>query len=117
MSHPDADRAAPAFGHKVNERHRERLAVVYVQQSTARQVQRHRESTQLQYGLVERATDLGWPRGRVLVIDDDLGLSGTSADRRPGFQQLQHGFVTTEDLSELYGYDHPPRAVRYVRGV
>ena len=30
---------------------------------------------------------------------------------------LQHGFITTEELSELYGYDHPPRAVRYVRGV
>jgi hypothetical protein len=28
---------------------------------------------------------------------------------------LQHGFITTEELSELYGYDHPPRAVRDVR--
>ena len=65
MSHPDADRGLPAAGlDKVTDRHRERLAVVYVRQSTAGQVQRHRESTQLQYGLVERAEALGWPRSR-----------------------------------------------------
>jgi hypothetical protein len=63
MSHPDADRVALAFDHKVADRHRERLAVVYVRQSTAGQVRQHRESTQLQYGLVERAVSLGWPRG------------------------------------------------------
>lgn len=28
---------------------------------------------------------------------------------------LKHGIITTEDLSELYGYDHPPRAIRDVR--
>lgn len=28
---------------------------------------------------------------------------------------LEHGFVTTEELSERYGYDHPPRAARDVR--
>ncbi|HEY2154138.1 MAG TPA: recombinase family protein [Isosphaeraceae bacterium] len=88
MSHPDSDRAAMAFDHKVADRHRERLAVVYVRQSTAGQVRRHPESTQLQYGLVERAAVLGWPRSGVLVIDDDLGLSGASADGRPGFQRL-----------------------------
>ena len=88
MSHPDVECAALAFDHKVANRHRERLAVVYVRQSTAGQVQRHRESTQLQYGLVERAIGLGWPRAQVLVIDDDLGLSGASAERRPGFQRL-----------------------------
>jgi len=68
--------------------HRERLAVVYVRQSTAQQVLAHQESTRLQYGLVARATALGWPTERVLVIDDDLGKSGTSATSRAGFQRL-----------------------------
>src|SRR5436309_452142 len=104
MSHPDCDRAAPAFGHKVTDRHRERLAIVYVRQSTARQVLRHREPTQLQYGPAERATDLGWPRAQVLVIDDDLGLSGASADRRPGFQRLL-GEVALDRVGLILGVE------------
>ncbi|QDV36291.1 hypothetical protein ElP_42110 [Tautonia plasticadhaerens] len=104
MSQPDAERAAPAFGHKVTDRHRERLAIVYVRQSTARQFLRHRESTQLQYGLVERATDLGWPRAQVTVIDDDLGLSGASADRRPGFQRLL-GEVALDRVGLILGVE------------
>jgi len=69
-------------------RHLDRLAVVYVRQSTLQQVERHQESTRLQYGLVERAIQLGWPRSQVLVIDEDLGRSGASAEGRPGFQRL-----------------------------
>jgi transposase-like protein len=41
-------------------RHRERLAVVYVRQSTRQQVEGHQESTRLQYALVDRAVTLGW---------------------------------------------------------
>src|SRR6266487_2381557 len=67
---------------------RDRLAVVYVRQSTAAQVQDHSESTRLQYGLAERAAALGWAVSRVLVIDDDLGHSASGADARPGFQRL-----------------------------
>jgi DNA invertase Pin-like site-specific DNA recombinase len=37
---------------------------------------------------VERALALGWPRERVLVIDEDQGLSGRSAEGRFGFQRL-----------------------------
>jgi DNA invertase Pin-like site-specific DNA recombinase len=73
---------------KVDGRHRERLAVVYVRQSTVQQVERHQESTRLQYGLVERALHLGWARSCVEVIDDDQGKSGISAEGRPGFQRL-----------------------------
>jgi DNA invertase Pin-like site-specific DNA recombinase len=105
MTHPDADRALPGSGlGKVADRHRERLAVVYVRQSTAGQVQRHRESTQLQYGLVERAEALGWPRSRVLVIDDDLGRSGASADGRPGFQRLL-GEVALDHVGLILGLE------------
>ena len=76
------------LGSKVDDRHLERLAVVYVRQSTRQQVAEHGESTRLQYGLVERAVALGWPTSRVLVIDEDLGKSGVSAAGRVGFQRL-----------------------------
>ena len=73
---------------KVQGRHRERLAVVYVRQSTLQQVERHQESTRLQYGLVDWALELGWARAGVEVIDEDLGKSGASAEGRLGFQRL-----------------------------
>jgi DNA invertase Pin-like site-specific DNA recombinase len=73
---------------KVQPWHRDRLAAVYVRQSTAAQVQDHAESTRLQYGLAERAVALGWAPSRVLVIDEDLGHSASGADARPGFARL-----------------------------
>lgn len=75
-------------GSKILSRHLDRLAIVYVRQSTLQQTQKHQESTRLQYGLVQRAHELGWPRDRIVVIDDDLGRSGSSAEGRPGFQRL-----------------------------
>jgi DNA invertase Pin-like site-specific DNA recombinase len=80
--------AAALSSHKINPRHHERTAVVYVRQSTAQQLVRHQESTRLQYGLTERAAALGWTRDRIVVIDDDLGRSGANAEGRPGFQRL-----------------------------
>src|SRR6266536_4058091 len=76
------------LGSKVGDRHLARLAVVYVRQSSRQQVIDHQESTRLQYALVERAVALGWQASRVLVIDDDLGKSGSSAAGRAGFQRL-----------------------------
>ena len=73
---------------KIAARHRERLAVVYVRQSTRQQVVGHQESTRLQYALVDRAVALGWEASRVVLIDDDLGKSGSSAEHRAGFQRL-----------------------------
>ena len=78
----------PAITDKIQGRHRDRLAVVYIRQSTLQQVGRHPESTRLQYALAERAQQLGWARERIVVIDDDLGRSGSSAEARPGFQRL-----------------------------
>lgn len=75
-------------GSKIQDRHRDRLAVVYVRQSTMAQVTEHGESTRLQYGLSGRAADLGWEASRVLVIDEDLGHSASGAEDRPGFQRL-----------------------------
>jgi DNA invertase Pin-like site-specific DNA recombinase len=73
---------------KITEQHRQRLAIVYVRQSTQQQVLEHRESTARQYALVDRAAALGWPRTAVTVIDEDQGCSGSSAEGRQGFQRL-----------------------------
>ena len=73
---------------KIHSRHRERLAVVYIRQSTPQQVERHQESTRLQYALVERACQLGWARAAIVVIDDDLGHTGSTVEGRLGFQRL-----------------------------
>lgn len=79
---------AEAGAAKIHPWHRDRLAIVYVRQSTPQQVLNHQESTRLQYGLTRRAELLGWPTERILSIDDDLGKSGSRADSRIGFQRL-----------------------------
>src|SRR5499426_2965598 len=93
---------------KLTFRHLERLAGVYVRQSTLQQVLEHQESTRLQYGLVQRAMALGWSEARVLVIDDDWGQSGATAEGRQGFQRrvaeggLDHvGLVLGVEMSRL----------------
>ncbi len=86
--HPAAAPGTALRTEKVQPWHRDRLAIVYVRQSTPQQVLDHRESTRLQYGLVARARDLGWAADRVVVIDDDLGKSGAHAEGRVGFQRL-----------------------------
>jgi DNA invertase Pin-like site-specific DNA recombinase len=73
---------------KIGAEHRNKLAAVYVRQSSPRQVVDNRESRARQYALVELAKVLGWPAERVLLIDDDQGQSGTRADNRSGFQRL-----------------------------
>ena len=73
---------------KIKSQHQERLAIVYIRQSSMNQVHQNQESTQVQYGLVNHAESLGWPRERVLVIDEDLGISGASSEGRLGFQRL-----------------------------
>ncbi len=73
---------------KVQPAHRQRAAVVYVRQSTPHQLERNRESTQRQYALVDRALELGWQRGQISVIDEDLGLSGSGTVERSGFARL-----------------------------
>jgi DNA invertase Pin-like site-specific DNA recombinase len=73
---------------KIVRRHQDRLAIVYVRQSTTQQVERHQESTRLQYALADRAAQFGWLREQIVVIDDDLGRSGASVEGRLGFQRL-----------------------------
>ena len=74
--------------HKIRGAHRERVALVYLRQSSMAQVREHTESTMRQYGLVEEAVRLGWARQDVEVIDTDLGISGRWGVAREGFDQL-----------------------------
>jgi DNA invertase Pin-like site-specific DNA recombinase len=73
---------------KITTHHLQRLAYLYVRQSTLQQVLENSESTARQYALQERATALGWSDERIEVIDQDLGQSGASAADRAGFQRL-----------------------------
>src|SRR5690349_3148474 len=73
---------------KIRRTHLDRRAVVYLRQSTMKQVHECRESTARQYGLRQRAIDLGWSRDAVQVVDEDLGQSGTSTTGREGFLRL-----------------------------
>ena len=73
---------------KVTASHRQRVAIVYIRQSTLMQVREHTESTARQYGLAEEAARLGWPATDIEVIDADLGLSGRSVTHRDGFKHL-----------------------------
>ena len=73
---------------KIMPSHLARQAIVYLRQSSAAQVEHNRESTDRQYALVDKARELGWPAERVVVIDEDLGLSGSGVAARSGFARL-----------------------------
>jgi len=83
--------AEPRAGHrpaKITAHHLDRWAFVYVRQSHPQQVQRHRESAQVQAQLRQRALDWGWPPERIRVLDGDQGCSGTSTAGRDDFAWL-----------------------------
>jgi DNA invertase Pin-like site-specific DNA recombinase len=87
-SSPPSESFSRTHSPKVLPGHLEKLAIVYVRQSSPTQVLEHRESTARQYGFAEQAVAFGWPRERVLIIDEDLGKSGRTAEGRSGFQRL-----------------------------
>ena len=93
---------------KIKQTHLHRNAYVYVRQSTATQVQHNRESTRLQYNLVDRAMALGWPKEKVKVIDNDLARSGSGDTERGGFTQMtadaalgQVGLILSIEVSRV----------------
>ena len=73
---------------KITVDHLSRKAYLYVRQSSIRQVVENTESTKRQYALKERALSLGWAASDIIVIDSDLGQSGSSSQDRSGFKQL-----------------------------
>ena len=62
---------------KITQEHLDRTAYLYVRQSTMHQVRNHREGQQRQYGMSERARELGF--SKIVVVDDDLGRSAAGA--------------------------------------
>ena len=73
---------------KLTSSHLRRAAFVYVRQSSQAQLERNVESTDRQYALVQRAIELGFAREQVVVIDEDLGISGSGLSDRSGFARL-----------------------------
>jgi DNA invertase Pin-like site-specific DNA recombinase len=89
---------------KLTSAHRQRLAVIYVRQSTLAQVRFNTESTERQYALADEAARLGWERDRIVVIDSDLGLSGRDAQKREGFKELV-GRVCCGEVGAIFGLE------------
>src|SRR5436309_2892549 len=89
---------------KIISAHRDRLAVIYLRQSSMAQVRCHTESTTRQYGLAEVAVRLGWARADVVVIDTDLGVSGRWGVARAGFTELVSR-VCSGEVGAIFGIE------------
>jgi DNA invertase Pin-like site-specific DNA recombinase len=87
-SSPAPSTPSPTRSVAITDRHLNKLAIVYVRQSSPQQVLDHQQSRERQYALAQYAVTLGWPSERVLVIDEDQGRSGRSTEHRTGFQRL-----------------------------
>src|SRR3954463_2458067 len=84
--------------------HLDRLAVVYVRQSSPHQALANQESLKLQYDLQHRARAAGWDPSHIRVIDSDLGRTGRTAQGRRGFQELVT-LVNQERVGIIFAYD------------
>ncbi|MDR2374432.1 MAG: recombinase family protein [Bifidobacteriaceae bacterium] len=89
---------------KIGPRHLGRKAVVYLRQSSMAQVRSNTESTARQYGLADVAVGMGWPRGQVVVIDKDLGVSGRWGSQRAGFAEL-NAMVCAGEVGAVFGLE------------
>lgn len=89
---------------KISSLHRDRLAVIYLRQSSMAQVREHTESTTRQYGLADDAVRLGWARRDVVVIDTDLGVSGRWGVARAGFTELVSK-VCAGEVGAIFGIE------------
>jgi DNA invertase Pin-like site-specific DNA recombinase len=89
---------------KIERSHSERLAVVYLRQSSPRQVRENVRSTERQYALADRAGELGWERERIVIVDGDLGVSGRDTHRRDGYKELV-GRVCQGEVGAIFGLE------------
>jgi DNA invertase Pin-like site-specific DNA recombinase len=89
---------------KIERSHLERLAIVYLRQSSPRQVRENVRSTERQYALADRAAELGWEPGRILTVDGDLGVSGRDTNRRDSYKQLV-GRVCQSEVGAIFGLE------------
>src|SRR5437773_2813942 len=95
------------YSAKIKPEHLARKAIVYLRQSSERQVRQNKESQQLQYAVAERVRGLGWKQ--VEIINSDLGSSaGLASAQREGFERVlslvalgEVGIVGSRELSRL----------------
>ena len=98
-------RCRPRFlSSKITAEHLRLGASLYVRQSTSHQLREHQESTARQYALKARLAALGWSEDQVVVIDEDLGISGTGKADRPGFRRLLK-LVTEQQVGIVLGLE------------
>src|SRR5216684_2783631 len=94
----------PARSLKITPTHLERRAIIYIRQSSPKQVRLNTESQRNQRALVERAQSLGWSQARIVVLDADLGQSATSKEGRDDFTQLAAD-VALGHVGILFGWE------------
>lgn len=73
---------------KIQIKHTEKPAYVYIRQSSVNQVRYNQESTERQYALKNKAIELGWQSEKIHILDQDLGKSGAHMAGREGFKTL-----------------------------
>ena len=69
---------------KIKPRHLALGVLIYVRQSSPTQIYRHPEGAKRQYGLAERAKQLGWAEQQITIIDGDQGKSGAGSAAASG---------------------------------
>lgn len=89
---------------KIRTTHRERLAYIYVRQSSPKQVAHNQESQIYQRHLASRAKSFGWPAERIHIIDTDQAQSGKGSSYRTGFQELV-AELSLGHVGIIFGYE------------
>ena len=103
MTNHDTTSSSLSRHHKIQPSHWQRLAYIYIRQSSVKQMTDHPESQIYQRRLAQQAEALGWPTTRIRIIDTDLGQSAKEGTSRTGFQEL----ITEVSLGHvgiIFGY-------------
>ena len=89
---------------KITPEHLQRLALIYVRQSSPGQVKHNLESQAYQYRLAERAEALGWRKEQIRIIDSDQGATARSSERRDGYKEMISE-VSLSRVGIIFGYE------------
>ena len=89
---------------KIKDQHLQRRALIYLRQSSPRQVRENFRSTERQYGLSEEAARLGWAPEQILTIDGDLGVSGRDTRGRDSYKELV-ARVCQSEVGAIFGLE------------
>ena len=95
------------INNKIKEGHLNRKAIIYIRQSTDKQVHKNKESQRLQYALQDIAKQWGWKD--IEIVDSDLGSSAAlGSSERHGFERItslvavgEAGIIFSREASRL----------------